>query len=102
MDRLASHAPRQSEDEPSRRDHGAAVMDAEVRLLADELAKFGTLPATISPDGSMRTSGARARLTARCAKASRRGVWSSSPAISSNWPERPAGAAVVMAEKRQR
>jgi len=43
MDRLARHAPRQSEDEPSRRDHGAAVMDAEVRLLADELAKFGTL-----------------------------------------------------------
>jgi len=44
MNRPAGYAPRQSEDERSGRDHGAAVMDAEVRLLADELAKFGTLP----------------------------------------------------------
>jgi len=43
MHRTAHHAPRQSEGEPPRRDHIAAVTHAEVRLLADELAKFGTL-----------------------------------------------------------
>jgi len=43
MNGPAGHPTRRSEAKPLRRDHNAAVMDAEVRRLADELAKFGTL-----------------------------------------------------------